>query len=100
MIFDRRITPFRANLAAERLRGQVEAERFASGSPKRIAVAFQSLHRHPSESAPVDTQALFGEDVEVFDQSNGWAWVQLKSDGYVGYLPATALGETGPEPTH
>ena len=100
MIFDRRITPFRADLAAERLRGQVEAERFASGSLKRIAVAFQSLHRHPAEAAPVDTQALFGEEVEVFDERDGWAWVQLKADGYVGYLPASALGEPGPEPTH
>ena len=30
MSFDRRITPFRADLADERLRGQVEAERFTS----------------------------------------------------------------------
>ena len=36
MSFDRRITPVRADLADERLRGQVEAERFTAGTLKRV----------------------------------------------------------------
>lgn len=100
MTFDRRITPFRADLADEKLRGHVEAERFASGAPERIAVAYQSLHRHPSPDAPIDTQALFGEVAEVFDARDGWAWVQLRADGYVGYLPTSALRDVGTAPTH
>lgn len=100
MSFDRRITPVRTDLADERLRGQVEAERFTTGTVKRLVTTFSALHRHPSREAPVDTQAIFGESVTVYDEHEGWAWVQLHDDGYVGYLPSEALGETGAEPTH
>lgn len=100
MSFDRRITPFRTDLADEKLRGQVEAERFTTGTVKRIAASFAPLHRHPSREAPVDTQAIFGEAVTVYDEHEGWAWVQLHDDGYVGYLPSAVLGEAGAEPTH
>jgi hypothetical protein len=100
MSFDRRITPVRADLADERLRGQVEAERFTTGTVKRLITTFSPLHRHPSREAPVDTQAIFGESVTVYDEHEGWAWVQLHEDGYVGYLPSEALGEAGSEPTH
>jgi cell wall-associated NlpC family hydrolase len=100
MSFDRRITPFRTDLADERLRGQIEAERYTAGTVKRIATSFAPLHRHPSREAPVDTQAIFGEAVTVYDEHEGWAWVQLQEDGYVGYLPSVALGDAGPNPTH
>ncbi|MBM1171420.1 C40 family peptidase [Microvirga arabica] len=100
MSFDRRITPVRTDLADESLRGQVEAERFTTGTVKRLVTTFSALHRHPSLEAPVDTQAIFGESVTVYDEHEGWAWVQLHDDGYVGYLPSEALGEAGTEPTH
>lgn len=100
MTFDRRITPFRADLADEKLRGQVEAERFAAGAVKCVVEAYASLHRHPSREAPLDTQAIMGEAVTVYDEHEGWSWVQLHDDGYVGYLPSAALGEPGPAPTH
>jgi cell wall-associated NlpC family hydrolase len=35
----------------------------------------------------------------VYDESEGWAWVQLDRDSYVGYMPAAALGAPS-EPTH
>lgn len=100
MSFDRRITPFRADLADEKLRGQVEAERFTTGTVMRVVAPFAPLHRHPSREAPVDTQAIFGEAVTVYDDHEGWAWVQLNDDGYVGYLPSVVLGEPGPQATH
>jgi cell wall-associated NlpC family hydrolase len=100
MNFDRRITPVRADLADERLRGQVEAERFTTGTIKRVITTFSHLHRHPSREAPVDTQAVFGESLTVYDEHEGWAWVQLHDDGYVGYLPSAVLSGPGPAPTH
>jgi cell wall-associated NlpC family hydrolase len=100
MTFDRRITPFRADLADEKLRGQVEADRFVAGTRQQVVAAYASLHRHPSREAPIDTQAIRGESVTVYDEHEGWAWVQLHDDGYVGYLPTEALGDPGPEPTH
>ncbi|MDF2813090.1 MAG: peptidase [Microvirga sp.] len=100
MNFDRRITAFRPDLAAERLRGRVEAERYTTGTLKRLTTSFHSLHRHPSADAPIDTQVLFGEVANVFEEREGWAWVQLQDDGYVGYIPAGSLGDIGTPPTH
>ena len=100
MSFDRRLTPFRADLADERLRGQVEAERFATGTVKRVAAPSAPVHRNPSRDAALDTEALRGELVTVYDEHEGWAWGQLHADGYVGYLPSVALGDPGTEPTH
>ena len=39
-----------------------------------------------------------GETVVVYDEDEGWAWGQLQADGYVGYLPAAALGDASSEP--
>jgi cell wall-associated NlpC family hydrolase len=47
------------------------------------------------------TQALKGERVTVYDRnSEGWAWGQLNSDGYVGWLPDGALSKPKGPPTH
>ncbi len=58
------------------------------------------LRREPSLEAPIDTQILFGEAVTLYDEHEGWAWVQLASDNYVGYMSRDALAEGGPPPTH
>jgi hypothetical protein len=59
------------------------------------------LRREPRSDAPLDTEALFGEAVTVYEtDSEGWSWVQLKDDSYVGYLPTEALGPDGNAPTH
>ncbi|MBZ6076585.1 C40 family peptidase [Microvirga puerhi] len=100
MTFDRRITPFRADLADDKLRGQVEVARFSAGTPQRVARPFTAVHRHPAPDAPVDTQAIWGESVTVYDEHEGWAWVQLRDDGYVGYVRSADLGAPGAEPTH
>jgi cell wall-associated NlpC family hydrolase len=97
--FDRRLTPARADLAAEHLRGVVDAPRFVEGRKTRIIAASAPLRRLPQADAPLETEALFGEAVTVYDESEGWAWAQLERDHYVGYLPAAALGALA-EPTH
>ena len=97
--FDRRLTPARADLAAEHLRGLVEAPRYVEGRGMRIIAASAPLRRAPDPDAPLETEALHGESVAVYDEQNGWAWAQLDRDQYVGYLPAAALGAPS-EPTH
>ena len=89
---DPRLTPARPDLAAASLRGQVEAARFVEGRPARVAAASAPLRRRPDADAPLETEALHGEDVVVFDEAGGWSWVQLSRDSYVGYLPSAALG--------
>jgi cell wall-associated NlpC family hydrolase len=46
------------------------------------------------------TQALMGETVRLFEEEEGWAWVQLSRDGYVGYVNGNALSPDVTEPTH
>jgi cell wall-associated NlpC family hydrolase len=55
----------------------------------------------PALDAPLVTEALRGERVTVYEETDeGWCWGQLASDGYVGWLPANAIGAPGPAPTH
>jgi len=100
MSFDRRLTPFRPDLADERLRGQVEAERFATGTTMRVTAPSAPLRRHASPDSVLDTEAIMGEVVTIYDEHEGFGWGQLQGDGYVGYLPIAALGPPGPAPTH
>ena len=97
--FDRRVTPARPDLAALSLRGKVEAARFIDGRPWRIRAASAPLRRAPDAEAPLETEALHGEIVVVYEESGDWAWAQLARDLYVGYLPTAALAAPV-EPTH
>ncbi len=62
-------------------------------------MASAPLRRRPDPNAPLETEALFGETVKVYGESDGWAWAQLERDQYVGYLPAASLGAPT-APTH
>jgi cell wall-associated NlpC family hydrolase len=99
--YDPRITPARPDLAASHLRGKVQAERFVDGTVKEIIVGIAPLRRAPSHGATMLTEALRGERVTIYETDDeGWAWGQLARDGYVGWLPASALLAPGDEPTH
>ena len=51
-----------------------------------------ALRRAPSHDARLDTEALLGERVMIYETTDeGWAWGQLETDGYVGWLSANAL---------
>ena len=101
MPFDPRLTPARPDLAAEHLRGKVEAARFVPGVVQEVVVGLAPLRQAPSHEAPLLTEALCGERVTVYESDEeGWSWGQLQSDGYVGWLPAATLLAPGPEPTH
>ena len=97
---DRRRNAYRADLAAEALRGKVAAPRFATGEERQLIDAAAPLRDTPDAHAGWSTQALFGERLTVYDECEGWAWVQLASDGYVGYLSASALSPGVRQTTH
>jgi cell wall-associated NlpC family hydrolase len=99
--FDPRVTPARADLAAKFLDGKVTAVRFVEGRIMEIVAPQAPLRREPRSDASLDTEALEGERVMIYDSNDeGWAWGQLEADGYVGWLPAQALAPAGPPPTH
>ncbi len=95
-----RLNAYRPDLAAESLKGRVAAERFTAGRPAQVARGVAPLRRAPAADAPQDTQLLSGEEVTVFDEAEGWAWVQNRSDGYVGYVESAALGAEASATTH
>ncbi len=97
---DTRRNAIRPDLADERLIGRYEATRYISGQSAQIMRPSVPLRRRPVPADGLDTEALYGERVSVFDEQEGWAWVQLERDGYVGYIPANALSESVIAPTH
>src|SRR4051794_16507723 len=98
---DPRLTPARPDLAAKYLEGKVKAARFVVGEAFEIVDRVAPLRVEPSSQAEQKTQALKGERVTIYDRNGeGWAWGQLNSDGYVGWLPDRALAKPGAAPTH
>src|SRR6267378_6688461 len=98
---DPRLTPPRGDLAAKYLEGKVKAARFVTGEEFEIVDALAPLREAPSSDAMLATQALKGERVTIYDRNGeGFAWGQLNSDGYVGWLPDAALAKHAAAPTH
>jgi hypothetical protein len=99
--YDPRTTPARPDLAASHLAGKVEAARFVDGHVREVAEPQAPVRRSPSPDAPLDTEALKGERITIYDSNEeGWSWGQVGADGYVGYVPTSALRDPGPPPTH
>jgi cell wall-associated NlpC family hydrolase len=98
---DPRITPARGDIAAKHLAGKVQAQRFVEGEAYEIGTAQAPVRDAPTHAAELQTEALKGERLTVYEISQeGWAWGQLAGDGYVGYVPASALRAPGPAATH
>ncbi len=101
MTTDRRTTFARSDLADAALADIVAAERYAEPRPAQIVASLAGLRREPRFDCPLDSEALHGEAIRVLDiDGEGWAFVQMGRDGYVGYMPAEALSFSAPEPTH
>ena len=98
---DPRTTPARPDLAAKYLEGKIQAARFVTGEEFEISDPIAPLRSAPSSDAELATQALKGERATIYDRNGeGWAWGQLSSDGYVGWLPDRALARPVGKPTH
>lgn len=94
---DTRLHPYRDDIAAAGLRDRVDVPRYVEGVARQVTAPSAGVHAAPDESSMMVTEALFGETVTVFDEAAGWAWGQISTDGYVGYLSADALsGEIVP----
>lgn len=98
---DRRLNAFRPDLADARLQGRVAAARFVAGRPARVAVPVLDVRNAPRADAGLDTQFILGDAVQVFDEADGFAWVQGARDFYVGYVEAACLAAPAAHaPTH
>ena len=97
---DPRIHPIRDDIAADHLRDTVSAERYVSATRKMVVPGSVPLRRAPRDTAPLDTELLSGEAVDVYEDKDGWSWLQAVTDGYVGYSPSALLGALLGPPTH
>lgn len=97
---DSRLNAYRPDLAAESLKGKVDAPRYAAGELRQVSQPVAALKAKPDAALGLENEVLFGEYVQVFDEADGWAWVQLQRDGYVGYVQAAALSRQVRATTH
>ena len=97
---DPRLNAYRDDLASLKLKGVVEAEKFVEGKLMEVVVPKTPLKAAPRTDAPLDTEVLFGEQVLMFDENDGWAWIESLTDGYVGYVTSISLGEPGRPASH
>jgi len=86
--FDPRLTPARGDLAAAHLKGKVEAAAFAEARKAQAVRAVAGLFKQPDEPSGLQTQILFGEYFNIYEEKNGWVWGQSDLDDYVGYATA------------
>ena len=97
---DRRLNPYRDDIAGAHLRGEVAASRFVDGVDRQVVVPSVPLLRRPETNAPMETQLVYGETFRVYEEKGGWAWGQSAHDDYVGYADAKSLSARLHEVTH
>lgn len=101
MTHDPRTTLARPDLAAQDLKGTVQAERYVEGHTFRVSSDRTALRRKPDQTLSLDTVLLHGERFKALEINDGWAWGQSELDGYVGYVAkAHLVSADGYTPTH
>lgn len=98
--FDSRLHAARDDLADQRLEGLVKAKQFVAARRVQVSAALTSVRKWPVPDATQLTQALMGDDAAVFENRDGWSWIQLDRDGYVGYVESTSLTPSPTAATH
>lgn len=84
---DPRINAVRSDLADVSLRMQVEADRYVEPYIRQCVRGVVPLLVEPGEGAKKISEIRYGEVLDVFEErGDGFAWVQNRSDRYVGYI--------------
>ena len=68
--------------------------------PFRVAHGIVPLRPRPGTDAGIDTELVFGETVQVFDEGEGWSYVQADRDGYVGFVISNTVAPAAVAATH
>ena len=97
---DPRLNAYREDLAAASLQDRFRAPRYSEGELRQIAAPAAPIRVAPRFDAPLATEALCGELLTAYEFREGWAWVQLHDDGYVGYTTVDCLSGVVEENSH
>ena len=64
---------------------------FAAALPNAVVLRpVTNMYSHPSEEADVVSQAIYGSNVVLLEQKDGWAHIRT-GDEYTGWTPLPAL---------
>ncbi|UWR76496.1 C40 family peptidase [Phaeobacter inhibens] len=97
-MMDPRRTPANDRVIAAHLALDADGRHIAEGQSAQVCRPVVNLLRRPD--GPRDRQLLLGAEVTIYDDHDGWAFIQAAADRYVGYVPTSSL-EQLPEPvTH
>lgn len=83
--------PVRGDLAHVRLAGRCFVPHYAVPMERRVVAAGASLLAQNRPNADLREALAGGTLFNVLDVAGGWAWGQVGDDGFVGYLPLSAL---------
>lgn len=83
-----RLVPWRHDLAAESLKGQLPAARYEKGTLYQCRVQSTPLRFEPWDDSPLENQLIFGYMFTAYevDTNTGLAWGQAEHDGHVGFV--------------
>ena len=73
--------------------------RFLAPVTQKIVAPRVFLLRHPEPAAETVSEALYSEEVDVFDTRGAFCRVATRRDGYLGWVHADAVGNVH-SPTH
>jgi NlpC/P60 family/Bacterial dipeptidyl-peptidase Sh3 domain len=90
-LLDPKIHPYRADIAAVKLKGLVKSERFVEPTAYQVTGGVASLRKIGAEDGEQLSQALHGETIDIYEETGGFGWGQMRSDGYVGWFDMVAL---------
>src|ERR1039458_6779057 len=89
MALDPRLNAFRPDLADLSLRAAVKANAYVEPVLRQCLRGVLPLLNAPNFNAQQISQIRYGEFLDVFElRADGFAWVQNRTDRYVGYIPA------------
>lgn len=72
----------------------------ASGDMMQVGGPSLGMTAAPDNGLPRETEALFGEMLEVLERKDGFAKVRLETDGYVAWVPIGEQASRTMHPTH
>lgn len=96
--FDPRLTPAREDIAPLHLRTQIPAEKYVVGKEMICSASLTAIKGQPTEDVMTISQLLYGERVTVYENHQGWSFLQASHDDYVGYVRTDKLSDQLWEP--
>jgi cell wall-associated NlpC family hydrolase len=90
-LLDPRLHPYRADIAATKLKELVKSARFVDGVAYQVTAGVAALRKIGADDGEQFSQALHGEIIDIYEEKGGFGWGQMRSDGYVGWFDMAAL---------